>query len=342
MSATDSPTPPLDDIPGRLLQLFTGFAVTQALHSAATLELADLVADGPVSVDDLAKRSGAHPEALHRLLRTLAAHGVFAEVAPGQFGPTALSRALETDAVGSMRPYILYGGEVMYAAFRELEHSVRTGQSAFERVFGASLFDYMRTNPDEGARFDAAMAATSTGRVAGLFDRDWSDAGSVVDVGGGNGTIMRELLTRQPHLRGAVFDLPHAVDGAEAMLEAGGLSDRCACIRGDFFEEVPSGFDVYLLSQILHDWDDERATAILRNCRAAIAPRGRLVVLEQVLPPGDAPHPGKILDLLMLVLTDGGRERSEPQWRTLLANAGFALERVAPSGRSGIIECRPV
>ncbi len=125
------------------------------------------------------------------------------------------------------------------------------------------------------------------------------------------------------------------------MLEAGRLSDRCACIRGDFFEEVPSVFDVYLLSQILHDWDDERATAILRNLRAAIPPHGRLVILDQVIPPGDAPHPDKILDLIMLVLTDGGRERSEPQWRTLLGDAGFALERVAPSGRSGIIECRP-
>jgi O-methyltransferase domain/Dimerisation domain len=341
MGVTDSPGPPFDDIPGRLLQLFTGFVVTQALHSAVTLEVPDLVADGPVSVDDLAKRSGAHPDALHRLLRTLAAHGVFAEVAPAQFGPTALSRALETDTPGSMRPYILYLGEMTYAAFRELEHSVRTGEPAFERVFGASLFDYMRARPDEGAKFDAAMAATSTGRVAGLFDRDWSDAGTIVDVGGGNGTILREVLTRQPHLRGAVFDLPNAVDGAEALLQAGELSDRWTCIPGDFFEDVPSGFDVYLLSQILHDWDDERATVILRNCRAAIPPHGRLIILEQVLPPGDAPHPGKILDLLMLVLTDGGRERSEPQWHTLLGSAGFAIERVAPSGRSGIIECRP-
>jgi hypothetical protein len=342
MSVSDSPTPPLDDVSGRLLQLFTGFVVTQALHAAAALEVPDLVTDGPVPIADLAKRSGAHPEALDRLLRTLAGYGVFAEVSPGQFGPTALSRALETDAAGSMRPYILWLGEVTYPAFRELEHSVRTGQPAFEQVFGASLFDYMRANPDQGAKFDAAMAATSVGRVAGLFDRDWSDAATVIDVGGGNATIMRELLAREPQLRGAVFDQPQAVGGAVAMIAADGLSDRCACIPGDFFAEVPSGFDVYLLSQILHDWDDERATAILRNCRTAIPQHGRLVILDQVIPPGDAPHPGKILDMIMLVATDGGRERSEPQWATLLENAGFTIERIGPSGRSGIIECRPV
>ncbi|HET6467429.1 MAG TPA: methyltransferase [Geminicoccaceae bacterium] len=327
-----------------LLALASGAWIGQAVHVAARLGIADLLGDGPKPPAALAAATGTDATALYRLLRALASLGVFAEDAGGRFTLTPLAEGLRSDAPGSLRGYaIMMGEEWHWRAWGELLESVRTGGSAFERVHGCELFRYFAEHPEAARVFNAAMTSRTgqeTAAVTGAYD--WP-AGTIVDVGGGQGALLTAILARRPEARGILFDLPHVIDAARRPIEEKGLAARCELVGGDFFDRVPAGGDLYLIKRVLHDWDDGRAAAILRCCRAAMAADARLLVIEHVLPPGNAPSWGKLLDLQMLVLTPGGQERDEAGFHGLLATAGFRLERVLPAGpTASLIEALPV
>ena len=308
----------------QLWNILRGGLATRALALAADLRVADALAAGPRPVGELALEVGADPGTLHRILRALASDGVFAEEEPGVFGNTEASELLRRGDGWDDFAH-LFGG-VWLRAIGELEAT--SGEPPFPRIFGTAFWSWLAEHPDERASFDRAMLEGWERRVERLAELDWHGDEVVVDVGGGNGSLLVALLRRHPALRGIVFDLP------ETNRDEAALGDRIEFVSGDFFERVPPG-DVYVLSTILHDWDDERATAILRTIRTAAAPDARLLVLDSVVPPGNEPHGAKWLDLLMLTLFDG-RERDEAQWRALLAAGGFEPVLI----RDGLIEAR--
>jgi O-methyltransferase len=305
----------------QLWGLIRGALGTRALGITADLRIADALAEGPRHVDDLARELDVDPDTLHRILRALATQGVFAEETPGVFRNTAASELLR----GGWREFAHLFGGVFY---RTLEQLDATGEPTFSRIFGSDFWSWLAQNPNERASFDAAMEQGKEGRVERFARIEWRGDETVVDVGGGNGSLLVALLQSQPGMRGIVFDLPETVRDESAFPE------RIRFVAGSFFESVPHG-DVYVLSTILHDWDDERAAAILKTVRAAAPPYARLLVLDAVVPPGNDPGSGKWLDLLMLALL-GGRERNEEQWRALLHEGGF--EPVAIE--DGLIEAR--
>jgi hypothetical protein len=328
--------------PLRLLQMMTGYWIAKGLNVAAELGLADLLRDGPRPSDQLAAACGAHPQTLYRLLRALASVGVFAEVEEQQFALTPLAQLLRSDVPGSMRALARMYGSEQYQAWGDLLDSVRTGEPAFDRVFGASYFDYLTRNSGTGAVFDQAMTGYTT-QVADAVVAAYNFDGikRLVDVGGGHGLLLSTVLRAYPAMRGVLLDLPHVVAGAQPLLQAAGVAERCETVGQDFFASVSDGGDAYMLAQILHDWDDERCRVILDNCRRAMQPNGRVLLVEQVLPPRNEPSFGKWLDLHMLVLLTG-RERTGAEYRALLGAGGFELTRVIPtSSGASIVEGAP-
>jgi hypothetical protein len=323
--------------------MLTAYWKSQAVHVAAALGLADLLKDGPRSADDLARATGTHAPALYRLLRALASDGVFVEGPDGRFSQTALSECLRGDVPGSLRAVALMMGDEHYRAWGELLHSVRTGGTGFERLYGRGVFDYLADNPRAAANFDEAMTGVHGAETSAMLDGyDFSPFGTVVDVGGGNGSVLTAVLRKHPSLRGVLFDLPHVVERAKANLKAAGIEGRCQAVGGSFFESVPAGGDAYLMRHIIHDWDDEKSLTILRNCRKVMGPGAKLLLVESVVPPGNEPGFVKWLDLNMLVLP-GGQERAEAEYRDLYAKAGFRLGRVVPTRvEVSVIEGEPV
>jgi len=309
--------------------MISGFWLSRALYAAAKLGLADLLKDGPRTADELAKLSGTHPPSLYRVLRALASAGVFSEAPDARFSSTPLSSTLETDAPASLRGFAIAElGEDHYPAWGELLHSVRTGETAFNRLFGMSVWEYRAQHPEDARIFDEAMASfTAAGNEAILKGYDFSPFRKIVDVGGGDGSLIAGILKTNPAAQGVVYDLPHAIIHAQQRLEAAGLRNRCQAVAGDFFESVPNGGDAYVLKWIIHDWDDERAVTILSNCRRAMPEQAKLLLIEAVIPPGDAPSFHKFMDLNMLVMT-GGRERTEAEYRALLAPADLNLTKI--------------
>lgn len=296
-----------------LWELMRGAMVTKALGAAADLKVADELADGPRPVAELARSTGADRDTLHRILRALATEGVFAEDEPGVFRNTELSEGLREDdwhAFGHLF------GSVFYDALGTLDPA--SGDETFSRAFGTDFWSWLDERPVERAAFDTAMAGGKDRPAERLAGLDLHEGNVVVDVGGGNGALLRALLQRRPGLRGIVFDLPETVRDEAAL---GGID----FVAGSFFDSVPAG-DVYVLSGILHDWNDERAGEILRTIRRAAPAHARLLIVESVLEHGNEPHGAKWLDLLMLVI--GGRERTSAAWRTLLADAGFEVTNV--------------
>jgi hypothetical protein len=326
-----------------LLRLTAAAWVARAIGVAAALGLADLLADGPRGVDELARASAADPPSLYRLLRALAGAGIFAEDDHGRFGLTPLADGLRSDAPGSVRALCALRAAPWYwGAWGELAHSVRTGAPGFDRVHGTDLFTLLERHPAALALFGQAMGALSgTEAAAVLAAYDFAPAATIVDVGGGRGALLAAILGAHPAARGILFDRPATVAGAGALLQGAGVGDRCAVVGGSFFEAVPAGGDLYVLKSVLHDWDDDRAAAILRTCRRAMGPAGRLLLIERVLPPGNAPSPGRWMDLNMLVAA-GGRERTEAEYRSLLAGAGFEATRVVPTtAEVSLLEATP-
>src|ERR687886_1390198 len=268
-----------------LLRMTNAFQVSQAIHVAAALGIADLLEDGPKSVDELAETTGTHAPTLYRLLRALASVGIFIETDDGRFGLTPLAEYLRTDTPGSLRAFVrLIGQQSFWRSWGHLLHSVRTGEPAFRKVHGTGPFEYWAGHPEEAAVFDAAMTSHSSGVVdAVVRSYDFSGIRVLLDVGGGEGVLLAAILAANPSLRGILFDQPHVVGTAGALLEWAGVADRCEVVGGSFFEAVPVGADAYLLKSVIHDWDDAAAIEILRACRAAMAVRGKLLVVERVV-----------------------------------------------------------
>lgn len=310
-----------------MFPLISGSFATRAIHAAAALGIADLLRDAPRTADDLAATTGAHGPSLYRLLRALASIGIFRQSAEGRFAQTPLSATLQTGALREMALRLPHpAGQQPWG---DLLESVRTGRPSFEEREGRPFFDYLAHSPQEAARFQIGMTGASADHAAQLLaNYDFSPFRHVVDVGGGQGALLTDLLAAYPALTGTLFDLPH-VAANPIPLTNPQIAARRTVIGGDFFAGVPSGADVYLLKAILHDWNDQRAVLLLRSCRNALRDQeaGRVIVMEMVVPRGNAPHPSKFMDLNLLVLTEG-RERTQTEFRALFKAAALRLTRI--------------
>jgi len=331
----------------RLLELIQMRLVSESIHVVAQLGVADLLADGPKSIEQLAKATGADVTSLGRVLRALARFGVFSQDAAGQFALGHLGEFLKRDVPGSLHPAALFfGGETGASTIQLLLDCVRTGESATHKLDGSKpLFEWLQGDPERTKLFHSVMTSFSTLHLTGVLEvYDFSRAKKIVDVGGGHGKIISEILKKSPEMRGVLFDLPHAREGGQRAITQAGLHDRCEVISGDFFVSVPTGADAYLLSRVIHDWDDKKTITILKNVRTAIVPHGRLILLEMMLrPEGKGVYP-ILSDLNMLLLT-GGCERTEDEYRGLYRAAGFELTKTvatkAPTGTT-VIEGKPI
>ena len=338
-----SPTRSADaeELAARFARDMSGYMITQALGVVADLGVADAIGDAEtVTIDDLAIAVGADTGALYRAMRALASLGYFTETAPRTFGHTPLSQLLREGTPGSLRHIARWNASEPFRAWSAFRDTIRSGSPAFDRVFGAPLFDYLSEHDERRDTFNRGMAGTAAARLEVLLAQDWSDVRRLVDVGGGRGVLVAAMLARYPDMSGVVFDLPAVADEATRHLSECDVDGRWEVESGDFFAQVPAGADLYVLSQILHDWSDDQCLTILRACRAAIPRHGRLVLLEMVVPPGDEPSYAKLLDLQMLVMLTG-RERTEAEWRALLAAGGFTLRRVLSRVRSSMLEAAP-
>ena len=325
-----------------MLSLLNGFQITQAIRVAAVLRVADHLKDGARSADELASLTQSNADALYRLLRALAAVGVFREEAGRRFALTPMGDCLRSDSrtpIGGWAEHV--GTPHFWQAWGHLLHSIRTGGNAFTDLHGLDVWEYRTQHPDAAATFNRAMSQMSRGGTeAVLAAYDFSTFRHIVDVGGGQGALLAAILSVCPATRGTLFDQPQVVAGAKANLEERNVSDRCDIVGGSFFEAVPEGGDAYLMRYIIHDWEDDEAIAILRVCRRAMREPARLLLIERnVGPPNEAPAT-KFSDLNMLV-APGGRERTREEFASLFALSGFELTRVVPAGTGNVIEARP-
>ncbi|RKT55705.1 methyltransferase [Saccharothrix australiensis] len=327
----------------RMYELLYSSLVSQLIIAVADLGVADAVGDGTRHVDELAEATGSDPRSLYRALRALASVGVFTETSPRRFALTPLAETLRADRPGSMRDLARYVGlPERQRAFGALAQSLRTGKPSFDHVHGQDWWSFFAARPELATLFNSAMS--SMARMvngAALDSCDLSDVELLVDVGGGRGTLAAMLLDRYPGMRAVVFDLPRVVPEARAQLDAAGFADRARCVGGDFLREVPEGGDAYVLSWTIHDWDDEDAVTILRNIREAMGERGRLLVIDEVIPEGDARHFGKFEDVVMMCLLTG-QVRTEAELRALFERAGLrhVETRNTPSPTSVVVATR--
>jgi hypothetical protein len=328
-----------------MMQMLTAKWVSASLSVVAELGIADLLAKGDKTADELADAVSAHGPSLYRVLRALASVGVFAETEGRRFTLTPLAVCLRSNVPNSVREFARF--IAIPAASRSwdhLMHSVKTGETGLRKAFDVkNAFDYLRTHPEEAAIFDGAMTDNSRRSAPAVAEAyDFGRFHKLVDIAGGHGLLLATILQRFAGLEGVLFDLPEVIAGAENTLAPYRLDDRCKIIGGDFFQSVPYGADAYILKHIIHDWDDERALAILRNIRKAIEPSGRLLIVEVLIAPGNEPSYGKLLDLEMLVIP-GGRERTADEYRDLFTGAGFKLEEIhETTAPTSIIEGVPV
>jgi len=317
------------------------YIVPFTLRAICELRIADHLVDGPRTVEDLATLTGTHAPTLHRALRALACKGVFTEVEPGVFDLTPLAQPLRSDHPVSLRDaYPLLAPDI--EAWAVFDHSIRTGQAAFDEAHGKGYWEYMAEHPHDSARFDASQqAATRLELRTALPAYDWGSFQTIVDVGGGNGAFLSGILAKFKSLRGTLYDLPHVVDAAAPVLADRGVTDRCEVVGGSFFESVPAGADAYLLKRILYGWDDDRAAALLRVVRAGMRDDSRLLILEPIVQPGDEFNVGKLYDLLLLAMVGGGA-RSPERLEELFVKADLELVRIVPTMMLPIVEARPV
>lgn len=327
----------------QVVQMATGYWISRAVYAAARLGLADLLGDGSRSARELADATQTHAPSLYRLLRALASLGLFTESDGHRFALTPLGATLKTGAPGAARSTVMaLAGQWMWGTWNEFLYSLETGNTAFEKVWGMPVFDFLGQHPDEARLFGEAMIGVhgeEPAAVAAAFD--FSDMRTVVDVGGGTGNLLTTILRAHAHLTGVLYELPHVVPEARANFAKAGVGKRCSAVAGSFFESIPTGGDAYILSHVIHDWDEEKCLTILGNCRRAMESSSRLLIVESVLPPGDEPHHGKILDLVMLAVP-GGVERSGEEYATLLTKAGFRPTRIVSTASPvSVVEAVP-
>ncbi len=328
------PDPNVTSLPphAQLVQMGTAHWMSHILYVAAKLSLADHLDKGLTRVDDLATATKTHALSLERFLRTLGHLGLVTEDGTGRFTLTPLGDALKTGAPGSARAAILtLASPWMTHGWARLLESVQTGKPGLEQALGMPIFDWLTQQPEEASLFSETMVSfhgAEPAAVAAAYD--FSGMNTIVDVGGATGNLLAAILGRNPGLRGILYDLPHVVRDAPALLQARGVADRITIKPGSFFDAVPHGGDAYLFSHIIHDWSEAECLTILGHCRRAMTPTSLIMIIEMVLPSDNAPHPGKMLDMMMLV-GPGGQERTEPEYRQLLDKAGFRLTRVVPT-----------
>ena len=325
----DEPVPPPH---AQLIEMSTAYWVSKVVYAAAKLGLADHLSEAPQSAAELAGVTRTHAPSLHRLMRTLASVGILTEDDAQRFALTPLGAALKTGAPGSARSSVLTIASPWFVgAFEQIMHSLETGDTGFQKNMGMPIFDYLGQHPEDASMFSETMVGfhgAEPAAVAAAYD--FSSFEKVVDVGGATGNMLAAILGRHAGPRGVLFDMPHVVSDAPALLEERGVDQRVTIESGDFFKMVPAGGDAYLLSHVIHDWSEEQCLTILGHCRKSMKPNGRLLIVEMVLPAGDTPHPGKMLDMVMLVLP-GGQERTESEYSSLFGKAGFRLVRVVPT-----------
>jgi len=330
-----------------LYQMAIGHYLSRALHVIAKLGVADLLSAGARGVEELAKATETHPPSLRRVMRLLASVGVFEEKENGGFALTALGECLRADVPGSSRAMVLlFAGIGIQDSWKDLEWCVRTGEPAYRKRGAADAFAEMAKDPAQAANFDAAMADfTKMTAVAVAAAYDFTPLRTLVDVGGGNGALLLGILKAYAHLHGVVADRPDVVERAKKEIAASGLGARCRAVAIDFFREVPGGADAYVLKHVIHDWDDERARTILANCRRVVPPNGRLLLVEGVYPPridGSPESRGAAANDVNMLVSTGGRQRSEAEFRSLYSAAGFRLTRIVPTpARASVIEGVP-
>jgi hypothetical protein len=304
-----------------------GIHISRCVYAVAELGIADLLAGGPVSCAELARATRAHEPSLYRVLRVLAGLGVFQEHDGRSFGLTVVGERLRSDAAVGMRSWAIFlealGG---VRPFGHILDTVTTGKPGFDTEFGMGIFEYVSQNPEAAAIFDAAMSERTAAYAPSVAQTyDFSEVRTVVDVGGGRGTLLVEILRRHAHLRGVLFETPTVAARAEAVHSAADLAERCEVVAGDFFDRVPDGADCYVLANVLHDWDDARSIELLGNCRRAMTDSGRVLVVERLIPEdGSDPVPTLLSDINMLVIT-GGQERTNAEYGELFRAAGLKL-----------------
>jgi len=328
MTAAQPPLPPHVQI----IQMATAYWLSALVYTAAKLGVPDLLENGPRSSGDLAEATHTHPRAFHRFLRSLAGFGILAQQDDGRFVVTPLGEALQTGAPGAARATVLtMASPWAWGAFGELQYSLETGDPSVEKVLGMAIFDHLAAHPDEAALFSESMVGIHGAEplaVAAAYD--FSRFHSIVDVGGATGNMLAAILSAHPEPRGILFDRPHVVTDAPALLRARGVDGRVSIAEGSFFEHVPAGGDLYILSHIIHDWTEAQCLTILGNCRRAMNPGAKLLIVEFVLPEGNTPHFGKLTDMVMLTIP-GGEERTVAEYDTLLGAAGFKRTRLVPT-----------
>ena len=318
-----------------IMQFATGRFVSQCVGLVAELGIADHLDDGPMSAAELAAKVDVNADALYRVLRALSMVGVFVETSPKVFELTEVGKTLRSNTPGSMRDMVLWiTSDTNYQCWGELRYSVKTGKPAANKVLGTDdVFQYFfHKNPAVGDVFNNAMTDfATTSHATAVEAYDFGQFKKIVDVGGGHGALMSAILMVNENVNGVVYDLPEVVAKTPELLKARGVADRCEAIGGDFFESVPAGADAYVSSVVLHDWSDELACKILTNIRKAMAPGAKVISIDAVIPAGNEPYPGKIIDLEMLVMTPGGRERTADEWAALYASAGLKLTNIYPT-----------
>jgi len=326
----------------KLRAMASGYQVTQLLCAAMKLRLPDLIGDHPVPLDTLAHKTGCTDEVLYRLLRALSSHGIFVEKANKAFASTPLSELMSSGSDSRVAAEIESIADFMYAVWGQLPTSLRSSKTAFEHVFGATNWEYRAKHPEENAKFNRRMAgaASQKGR---LLANSYAFPGDtvLVDVGGGSGALLREVLSQHAKVKGVVFDQPHVFQDDDSEWPRD-LLERCTFKAGDFFESVPADGDFYILAGVLHDWDDHNARRILQTCRAAMKPRSRMLIVEFVVPSDNEPHFSKMMDLYMFLTNVGGRERTLPEWSALVGSVELDLEATMPLGAWSCLQVHAV
>lgn len=316
----------------QLMQYLVGKWISKPIYVAAELGIADILSGGPEPVEELARLTGTHAPTLFRVMRALASVGVFAQTPEGHFQLTPMAECLKTGAMRSTA--LMFHSDWNDNAWSRLSDTVRTGETAFQLAHRMPIAQWLEQNPDAADVLSEANSIKAAASHRVIVDAyDFAHIHTLTDIGGGYGALMAEILAANPSMTGIVADLPQVIKGAEHFIREKGLENRCKTAEIDFFHSVPPGSDAYLLSHVLHDWTDEQCVKILRNCREAMKPGAKLLVVEMLVPPGNAPSIAKLLDLEMLVIT-GGRERTEAEFKSLFELAGFTGLRVIPTKES--------